>query len=246
MNAARLFLLLLAFPVLSPCGAQTPPAPANMLQPPAAKPYTLADALSGSSPSPGVVLAVGAAERRLPPDTTSPKTGATLNQIAAAFGLIARRFGSVTALAPPTMTLINADPKNPDLFQDLDDGDKFKIFAASLTQTQWQALTSERGIGLSDLSDSRQRAMFSALFPKRLSARPRPFVGQYLDAQDLTSDLPLARLRFGQKMDLMAPTTDHSNLSLENFYKPDGPPEYIIDSDRTPDDTSTDVRRPRP
>jgi hypothetical protein len=84
--------------------------------------------------------------------------------------------------------------------------------------------------------------MFAALFPKQMSVQPRNFPGQVIEpdsALDLTSDLPLARLRFGQRMSLMVPLTDHSYLGLSDFYKPNGPPEYTASSDPTTEDVST-------
>ena len=220
--------LILPLLLLTTTHAQTP-APL-----PRAKLPLLSDALADAKPAPdGVALAVGATWTRLRPGAALPDADAPLDRVAEAFGRTTRRFGAVTALASPTMSVINTAPASPDIFADLSPGDAFKFLAASLNEAQWRALTGERGLGLADLTSDDQRTLFASLFPKRLFIQPKPVPGKEIgpnDGRDVTADLPQARLRFGQRMDINVPTQDNSSVALNDWYEPNGP-AWVLNSD---------------
>ena len=106
-------MTLAHFALLLPALAFLPmAAPAQDAVP--VKPPTLAAALATVKPPEGEVVLIVAAEKTpLPSGATPPGTGASLNETAAAFGRITQDFGVVTAVAPPTMTLLNAAPGTP-------------------------------------------------------------------------------------------------------------------------------------
>ncbi len=172
---------------------------------------TLASALAtAKAPETGTALAVAAETDALPDGATLPAPGASVADCAGAFGLTTHSSGTVTAIAPPTMTLLNDQPGDPDPAADVNPYLAFQELAGSLDDGQWQALTGERGLGLADLSDDAQRALFWAQFPgKTLRIAPQTPDGQTPApeaATDVSPDLPQVRLRLGQSATLYAPT----------------------------------------
>ena len=152
-----LLLLMLALPT----GAD----PAVTSGPPLPKKLTLAQALATAPPpADGLLLTVSAEQVTLPDGTDPPPADASTGDIAAAFDDQTVSFGSVTAAAPQMMAVLNTQPDAPDIGKDLNFSTALKMLAASLDDSQWQALTSERGLGLDDLTDDIQRGLFHALF----------------------------------------------------------------------------------
>lgn len=194
-----LLLLAAAFPVL----AQTPP-PAAPAPPP--KPPTLASVLAAMTPAPGdLVLVVGADKADLPKEAVLPPAPASLSDIASAFGYQLHAFGSITALAPATTVALNTEPATPSVAADIAPYQAIKLLAATLDDAQWHALTSEAGIGLSDLSDDTQRGLFHALFNdgQFFVASDDPDLrklpeNKRTDIQDMTDKMDSVRLRMGQ------------------------------------------------
>jgi len=181
--------------LLGPAGAQVkPPAPP-----------TLAGALaSAPPPTAGVLLAVGADRVTLPLGTGAPD-GADLGALGAAFGEETSAFGTVTAIAPATRVVLNEDPAPPDVTADLSPDAAFKLLAAGLDDAQWAALTSERGLGLTDLPDGTQQALFHALFRRghlwvasqdpEMRKLPE---NQRTDTRDVSDQIAGVRVRVGQ------------------------------------------------
>ena len=175
------------------------------VKPPLPAPVTLAWALAAlPRPASGVLLALGADRATLPTGTALPG-GADLAAVAAAFGEQTQTFGPVTALAPITKIALNEDPAAPDLFADLNRLTAIKMLAASLDDGQWAALTSERGLGLGDLTDERQQQLFHALFRRgRLwVASQDPALSDLpddkrTDARDVSDQIGGVRIRLGQ------------------------------------------------
>lgn len=184
-------------------------------QAPAASP-TLAAALAASPPRTGVVLAAGAEGVPLPKEALPPDSRSSASEIADAYGRLAQRFGAVTAVAPPTMTLLNTAPGEPNIYAGMPALDALTLLLATLSDTQWQALTSDTGLAVADLSENKQRALFAATLAAggRLKVTPKHIAGEPWDtagARDLTDDLPQAHLRLGQTLGLELPTTDSDN-----------------------------------
>ena len=229
MRNRNFWLLLAATLWFSPLGGRAQ-APAPKPQPPP----TLAAALAGVPPAPdAVTLAVSAAQTTLPEGVSPPDGGAAVEDIARTFGRTAKAFGTVTAVAPPTMTLLNPDPHDPNIYLGMETSDVFTLLAASLDDVQWQALTGTRGLGLSDLGSDDQRQLFTALFPggklvvqHSLQATPALIdemfaamesggmeqAGKDFEARqkqtrrDLSGDLPQARVRLAQDVQIKLPT----------------------------------------
>jgi hypothetical protein len=195
-------LLVLALALILPAGAN-PIAPQAA---PTPKKLTLAQALTAlTPPADGLWLTVSAEQVTLPDDAEPPTANANLGDIAAVFGDQTINFGTVTAVAPQTMVLLNTQPDPPDLSTDLNRMTALNMLTASLDDTQWQALTSEHGLGQSDLTDDIQRSLFQTFFPHGQlwveSADPalnELTQVQRTDRRDLSDQISGTRLRLGQ------------------------------------------------
>lgn len=174
---------------------------------------TLAESLTGV-PSQEVAIAVSAETVHLPKGTGKPEAGTSLGQIVTDFGYMTRRYGAVLAIAPATMIVINANPGQPNIYQNIPAREAFTFLAASLSDTQRQALISERGLGLPDLTSDMQRNLYMALIPgSSLPIAPRAMPGQSLQRppeNSIENPLQDARLRVGQtqKMVVHSPGSD--------------------------------------
>lgn len=236
MTLPRFALLLLALAFLPRA------APAQDAVP--VKPSTLAAALAAIKPPEGeVVLVVAAEQTPLPPGATPPGAGASLNETAAAFGRITQDFGDVTAVAPPTMTLLNAAPGTPNIYADLPPGDALKLLAATLSPAQWKLMTGASGLGLDDLGTDTQHSLFLAQFPGGVlrvmpEHTPLSMPGRGEPSQNLSADLPRARLRLRREVMLMLPSPEHEN-SFYNIFEPDDPAHkrYELEIGEAPKDT---------
>lgn len=199
-------LALLLLPLAALAADAPPPVAARRAEPP-----TLATALAQAEvPKRDVYLAVGAERTRLPMaegPVELPPPGATIAQVAGVFGRILDGFETVTAIAPPTMTLLNTAPGTPNPFDGIPKGDAFKLLLGSLNDTQWGALTSDRGLGASDLAGAAQHNLFAALFPARsVTLHPdhgwdSTGAGAVDDSLTLTdADMAQVRLRVRQRV----------------------------------------------
>ncbi len=203
----------------------TPPTP-----PP---PATLAQALAAArAPEGGVALTVGAETVTLPSDSTLPPDGSSVDECASAFGLISSEFGPVTALAPADMALLNDSPGDPDLAAETNTFYALKELLASLDDAQWQAITSDGGLGMSDLTDADQTRLFWALFPHRaLLAAPAHDDGTAptpAETTDLSADIPQARLRLSQTARLEPPSVGGSLVFSQASPYPAGTTHYVV------------------
>ena len=197
-------LLFLSLTLLTASPLVAAPSASKSTPPPA--PPTLALALlTATPPQQGLVLTVGAEHVPLPPGTDMPAADATLSDIATAFGERIDTFGSVTVIAPATKVALNENPGPPDTSADLNSYTAIKVLMASLDDTQWKSLTSQTGLGLTDLSDDSQKALFHGLFHQgrlwvasqdpemaKLPAEKRT------DIKDVSDQIDGIRLRLGQ------------------------------------------------
>jgi hypothetical protein len=209
---------------------------------PATPKVTLAQVLTTVPiPEKGVVLTVGAEKVTLPDGASLPPTGASLTEYAGAFGRMTQTFGSVTALAPDTMTLFNDQPGDPDLSLDINSYEAFQELAASLSDSQWQSLTSEAGLGLSDLTDDHQRDLFWAQFPHRtLKIAPASVDGKQPDSEavtDVSNNLSQIHLRLGQTATLYAPRRGEGHIYATAPPDPNAAPRWVIFHDKQPPQT---------
>ncbi len=192
---------LLFFACALPAAAD--PATQTTSSPP--KKLTLAQALAAAPPTGGLLLTVSAEQVTLPDGTEPPAADAGVSDIAAAFGDQTVSFDAVTAIAPSTMAILNTQPDAPNLDADLSPMTALNMLAASLDDRQWQALTSEQGLGLTDLTDDTQRGLFHSLFRQKqlwvssedpaLESVPQE---QRPDVRNLTDQIDATRIRIGQ------------------------------------------------
>ena len=77
-------------------------------------------------------------------------------------------FGSVTTVAPGTVTRLNPKPGPPDLWAHASRSEVMHRFMGTLSAAQWRILGSESGVGRGDLSQE-QAALFDKLLPDPLT-----------------------------------------------------------------------------
>ena len=215
---------------LSPPPATAQNAPNPTVATPNGKPVaasdtgpTLADALvKARPPHDGVVLTVnGDLVLRLP-DAVLPGVQPDISEVAAEYGRITQMFGSVTAVAPPMMTVLNTDttPINP--YDGIPPNDAFKLLCGSLDDGQWGLLTGPTGLGDGDLSDA-QRPLYEAMFAGT-TVSYRFLASTDINAMTNTpwtplgeSDVSKLRLRLAQKLQVAVPTGKDSNAWTSTF-----------------------------
>jgi hypothetical protein len=173
---------------------------------------SLASALASiKPPANGLILTVGAAQCPLSSDEALPTSGASLQAVANTFHKTLRTFGPISAVAPPTMTLLNTRPVNANIYDGMPPQDAMKFLAASLTPGQWQQLKGDQGLGLSDMVSETQSGLFMAVLPRKLQVAPQTPVGtgaaQSSETRDLTASLPQVRLRLRRRLGLMVQAT---------------------------------------
>ena len=175
----------------------------------------------------GVALSVEAAKVTLPAKTVLPGTKLTVSDAASLFNRASQSFGSVTALAPPTMVVLNTAPGEPNIYAGMPPLDAFTLLLATLSETQWSALTSVSGLGVSDLNASQQQIFASLISPGgKLLVRPQYAAGEEWDEKDqrdLTDQLPQAHLRLGQTVALSLPPKEDPNSSYGDALIPPPP-----------------------
>ena len=186
------------------------------------KPPTLAQALvAAPTPKEDVFLAVAADKVAPPHGAALPVKDDPASAVAQDYGRLVREFGNVTAVAPPTMTVLNASPGAPNPYDGMPPGDALKLLLAGLSDAQWKALTGPVGLGLPDLDGDTQKALFGALFPAAaLPLYPKREFDSYGGEDD--ANLPLltrddvrqAHLRLGQRVSLGMPTESDPNSSF--------------------------------
>ncbi len=193
---------------------------------------TLAETLARTvPPAPGVILSLDADTVKLLPNTSLPNVRSAAD-IADAYGRLAYRFGSVTAIAPPLMVVLGTPPETPDPYSGIPPGDVLKLLAGTLTSEQWKALLGEQGLGLSDMVAPKQTALFLALFPSNTFKVQWDRPGEPNrdeDIQDLSAQIPQARLRLGQRVNLGLPVVGHPNThSFGMDFEPEGAPKHYV------------------
>jgi len=212
----------------APCPAQKPSAP---------KP-NLASALAGAAPpAQGVILSADADKVELPKDAVLPGTRQTIADVAGIYGQAKQRFGAVTAIAPPTMIVLNTAPGEPNIYAGMPPLDALTLLCAGLSDTQWAALTSEQGLAVADLNTPAQRQLFAALLSKdgKLIVRPDYRADETWndsDKRDLTDALPQAHLRLGQTISFMLPAKDQPRSYYGGGLPPPpagAPRQYTLD-----------------
>jgi hypothetical protein len=203
----------------------------------APKPQTLADAFKmAASPDPGtVVLTVNGDWVDLTKGATAITSGADAETIAGAFGRITTDFGGVTAVAPATMTLLNAPPSEPDIHADLPTYEAFPLLVASLTDAEWNNLISEQGLSISELNTDWQKQLLARLLSPggKLIIQPHYRAGEHWsdsDRIDDTSLLPQCRIRLQHCVQLELPIKGEGGSYYGGEWSPpvDGSREYSV------------------
>ncbi|MEO7718705.1 MAG: hypothetical protein ABIY70_21110 [Capsulimonas sp.] len=177
---------------------------------------TLAASLAHAAP-PGTRLALSVAAETvtLPEGASAPSREPSVGEVSRAYGRTTHEFGSVVAVAPPTMVILNTAPGEPNIYAGLPVTDAFTLLASSLTDEQWKQLTSEQGLGIQGF-DAQQKQMFAALLSAdgKLVIRPKYANGEKWDdhdKRDMTAQLPQVHLRMSQTIALNIPPKEDPN-----------------------------------
>lgn len=199
--------------------------------------YNLADALRAAKQTPeSITFAVGAQAITLPLGVGASGAGATVVETAVTFGQITQTFGTVSAVAPPTATVLNTNPAFSNVYDGLAPDEALKLLAASLDDAQWQGLTSAAGLSLGDLSNEAQRALFLGVLP------PDPLFVKSI-AFDRDENAPpraasggrsAARLRLGQTVQFSIPAQGNASflgITSPTPTLPGQPPQYRFQDD---------------
>ncbi len=154
----------------------------------------------------------------------------SLRGLADAFDCRLMTIGSVTALVPRQMTLLNGDPGKPNLLQGLNPHQSLNLLLSLLTEEQWQKLGSENGIGFADLRDE-QKPLLDALIPwqitvQRLKTVPNPESPNQALYQPLgepkTGDRRAARLRINRRLSFKYESAQKAG-EFHQYYTPPSP-----------------------
>ncbi len=162
-----------------------------------------------------------------PPVPLPPKETGTYpaGEVAAHFGRKVVRLGSCAVMAPTEMVLLNPNPGPPDPYAGMRREQKLTMLQATLTASQWQALTSAQGLGLGDM-DKDQRPLFLSYLPDPIKLRKATmmggggyrFEGTSMDSAITLSDTQRAgvRLRLNRQMQLTMSGTMGGRASRMN------------------------------
>ncbi|MEO7719710.1 MAG: hypothetical protein ABIY70_26185 [Capsulimonas sp.] len=192
---------------------------------------TLAQALAlAAPPKSEIYITVDAEKVTLPENITPAASGDSVTQVATVFGRRVGGFGNVDAIAPATITVVNVPPDKVDPYDGMEPEKLIQMLSGSFSADQWKEFMSETGVGYSDLTTSRQRALFAALFPDQQIAVQR-FSPNGSGAQYVKGDaLKPARLRLAYKttMALSLPAQPGAHMFSNDYFSPDQPTPFIM------------------
>ena len=141
------------------------------------------------------------------------------------------KVGDLTVFAPVTMTILSVDFPIPNIYANLQSSDAFTLLVTTLTHGQWDALTSEEGLGPLDLNSDEQRSLWSAAlrFPEKvlLHKKGDPY-GSGVGV-DITDKLNQFTLHLRRSVDVMIPLSDKSYHKLDSADKLSAP-NYDIEN----------------
>jgi hypothetical protein len=171
------------------------------------KALTLQDALREAKVTDEVTLTIGPQWEKLPEGAIPPSKGVNPGRVSQAFGRSFRRFGTVAAIAPATMIILHTPSDNPNPFDGMPVEDLIPIFAESLNETQWAALSSESGLNLGTLSNT-QKNIVKGIFPQgQLKVAPWYSVDHdEKQVKDLSGELLSSSLRVKQSVEVAMPS----------------------------------------
>ena len=205
--------------------APTPPTPLSTM--------SLSAMLLRATPlKTGVVLAVGADKLPLPADAVLPGDTPTVAAVGALYGQNVQPFGDVTALFPPTITVVYAPPETPNPYDGMPPGQIMQLLTKTFTAAQWKAFLSKDGVAYTAMTGDAQPALFGALFPgghlKLIQDNP---VGENdpKSKRDLSGDvLAAAHLRLGYTVSLALDNTTGGYVFANGLRPKDSPPRYFM------------------
>lgn len=229
---ASLGLLLLA-PLLRAEDAAPPPNPPLL---------TLDAALAQAKPSSAdITLAVEAASVTLPKDAVLPGVPLTGPEVGTLYGQKVQTFGTVTAIAPPTITVVYTPPETPNPYDGMPPGQVMKLLSQTFTPAQWKAFLSPAGVGYADMTGDTQPPLFQSLFPgghlETIEDNPIGDNDPH-SRRDFSGDaLTAAHLRLGSMtmIALQSATDPNSHTFGAGFCPANSPPRFFMTNSQTRD-----------
>ena len=207
--------------------------------PPKPPAQTLDIALLHAKPSENIGLAVEAASVKLPQDAVLPGDPMTAQEAGALYGEKTQPFGTVTAIAPPTITVVYAPPETPNPYDGMPPGQGMKLLSQTFTPAQWKAFMSPAGVGYVDMAGDTQTSLFQALFPGgHLEIIEDNPVGDNdpNSKRDFSGDaLSYARLRLGSMTMLALQSAEDPNSHTfgAGFGPANSPPRFFMTNAQT-------------
>jgi len=206
--------------------------------PPPSAPLKMDAALKQARPG-GVALTVDAAKVSLPPSAVVPGDRVTAQEVGALYGQATQPFGSVLAIAPPTITVVYAPPETPNPYDGMPPGQVMKLLAQTFTPAQWKAFMSPAGVAYADMAGDTQPPLFRALFPdghlKLIQDNPTG-ENDPKTQRDLSGDALLsAHLRLGSITSLALQMQDNpsGHMFVDGMRPQDAPPRYLMMNSQT-------------
>ena len=149
------------------------------------------------------------------------------------------KIGDLTVFAPVTMTILSVDFPEPNIYANMQQGDAFKLLAASLTDNQWKALVSDQGLGPQDLNSDEQRSLWTAAlrFSGNVVLHKEGDIFKPGEGIDITDKLDQVRIHLSRTMDVEIPISDNSYtmVSPPETSNKSAPPKYYIETRWQPD-----------
>jgi len=187
----------------------------------------------------GVALTVDAAKVSLPPSAVVPGDLMTAQEVGALYAQTTQPFGSVLAIAPPTITVVYAPPETPNPYDGMPPGQVMKLLAQTFTPAQWKAFLIPAGVAYTDMMGDTQPPLFRAMFPdghlKLIQDNPTG-ENDPKTQRDLSGDaLMSAHLRLGTITSLaLQQTSDPSSHMFADGLRPENaPPRYFMMNSQT-------------
>ena len=158
----------------------------------------------------------------------------TLAGVEGTFTLAPHKFGELTALGPPTMTVISVDFPKPDIYASMNPGDIFKILTASLNDEQWKSLTGPQGLSEADLNTDDQRELWTLAlgFQGKVTIHKDDAEGHEIDKMDITNKLDQVRIHLNRKIEVILPTGENE-WTLSNTENEHSRPQYTVDTTKS-------------
>ena len=149
------------------------------------------------------------------------------------------KIGDLTVFAPVTMTILSVDFPEPNIYANMQQGDAFKLLAATLSDDQWKALVNDQGLGPQDLNSDNQRSLWTAAlrFPAKVVLHKEGDIYNAGEGTDITNKLDQVKIHLSRSVDVEIPISDNSYTmaSSPETGNKSATPKYDVENTWQPD-----------